>query len=328
MSKDKDDVFSISVTELLLILMFALLIVMILMNSTLTRDLSTAREQEQNYIKLIENLESVTKKLGLEAQFNEGVSTELSTALAQLQALIKALEKSVESPEAASVLAKMTLNEVWTSLGRLTESDINFAELLKSINRLNEELRDCLTELEKSNRKFAEEKIKSGEQQQALSKLKEEKERLKKALAKSEIMLAAATSEIVKNKVDIENLIGQVTNLSNGLELPPCWATKEGKPQYTYSIEVSDDALYVTSIYPEERKAAYELLMDKDFEAERIVVSDFYGRFDIFYKTAVSSNPECRFFVQVKDSTSPAAKQEYKAGLRAVESIFYKYLQQ
>jgi hypothetical protein len=146
-------------------------------------------------------------------------------------------------------------------------------------------------------------------------------------LTKSEKKVNEANSQVSKNKVDIENLIGQVENLSNGLELPPCWATKEGKPQYTYSIEVGDEALYVTSIYPVDRKDAYDRLMDKDFVAEHITASDFYSRFEIFYKTAVSSKPECRFFVQVRDATSDGAKQEYKTGLRAVESIFYKYLQ-
>ncbi|GGD79507.1 hypothetical protein [Lacimicrobium alkaliphilum] len=49
MSREKDDIFSISVTELLLIIMFALLIVMILLNSTMQTKIDEQKEAVGQY---------------------------------------------------------------------------------------------------------------------------------------------------------------------------------------------------------------------------------------------------------------------------------------
>lgn len=69
--------------------------------------------------------------------------------------------------------------------------------------------------------------------------------------------LTDTTNALEKEKSNSQNLIGQVENLSNGLEFPSCWAKPEGKAQYTYLITVVDDSLIVDSVYPEERRQDY-----------------------------------------------------------------------
>lgn len=314
MSSSKDDIFSISVTELLLIIMFALLIVMILLNSELRSEVDEQKNVVQQFDEFTKELEHITKSLGLTAVPQNPASLELNEAVAQMQALVKALKASVESEAAKEVLAKMKLDDVWTSLTKVSEENLNIPSLLATLKEMNEELEKCLEELNDTKELLS----KANEQiAQALS----EKSDIEKELQDYK-------SELVRVKKENQNLIGQVENLSNGLEFPPCWATPEGKPQYTYLVAVQDQSILVSSTYPEERKEAYFALMTTDYELESFTLDEFRENFQIFYQDAVRSVPECRYFVKVQDGTSPDSKREYKTGLKAVESIFYKYLMQ
>jgi uncharacterized coiled-coil protein SlyX len=314
MKSTKDDVFNISVTELLLIIMFSLLVAMVLLNSSLQKEVEAKKETFEEFTQLTQQLINVNNKLGLESPVIESASIELSAAIAQMQALVKALKHSVESEEAAQVLAKMKLDDVWTSLTKANNSDINVPELLATLNEVNKELEECLLEKDKVDAQLKELANKSTEQAVEIDELQDK--------------LSESQNAFDQAKSENENLIGQVENLSNGLEFPPCWATPEGKAQYTYLVTVLDDSIVLNSIYPDERREEYSKLMTSDFNEQPLSLGDFKKSLNIFYTTAVASVPECRFFVQVKDATSSDSKKEYKQGLKTVESIFYKYLLQ
>jgi uncharacterized coiled-coil protein SlyX len=314
MKSTKDDVFNISVTELLLIIMFSLLVAMVLLNSSLQKEVEAKKETFEEFTQLTQQLIDVNNKLGLESPVIESASIELSAAIAQMQALVKALKHSVESEEAAQVLAKMKLDDVWTSLTKANNSDINVPELLATLNEVNKELEECLLEKDKVDAQLKELANKSTEQAVEIDELQDK--------------LSESQNAFDQSKSENENLIGQVENLSNGLEFPPCWATPEGKAQYTYLVTVLDDSIVLNSIYPDERRDEYSKLMTSDFNEQPLSLGDFKKSLNIFYTTAVASVPECRFFVQVKDATSSDSKKEYKQGLKTVESIFYKYLLQ
>jgi uncharacterized coiled-coil protein SlyX len=314
MQSTKDDVFNISVTELLLIIMFSLLVAMVLLNSSLQKEVEAKKETFEEFTQLTKQLIDVNNKLGLESPVIESASIELSAAIAQMQALVKALKHSVESEEAAQVLAKMQLDDVWTSLAKANSSDINVPELLATLNDVNKELEECLLEKDKLDAQLKELANKSTEQAAEIDDLQNK--------------LSESQNAFDQAKSENENLIGQVENLSNGLEFPPCWATPEGKAQYTYLVTVLDDSLILNSIYPDERRDEYLKLMTSDFNEQPFALGGFKKSLNIFYTTAITSVPECRFFVQVKDATSSDSKKEYKQGLKTVESIFYKYLLQ
>lgn len=319
MALRKDEVFNISVTELLLIVMFALLIVTILLNSQLMDENAELEKSISQFDKTAATLDEVAKKMGLDDSWKQNAGTELSTALAQLQGLVAALQKSVDSAGASSVLAKMTLDDVWTTLGRLTDENFNAAELLKAISELNEELTECLAKLETTT-----EEVEILQAQ--VAQLTEQKYQLSHALDEALYERDQAEQERLTKEQQIQNLIGQVENLSNGLELPPCWSTPDGKVQYTYLVEITDRDLLVSSIYPPERQQEYQSMMSQDYIQTSFSLDTFRQTFQIFYTVAKASIPECRFFVQISDETSPQAKQEYKNGSKAIESIFYKYL--
>jgi len=310
MASKQDDVFNISVTEILLIIMFSLLVVMVLLNSTLSEEVEKSRENSDEYVKLVNELEKVNKQLGLS---EEEVSTEqldLNEAVAQMRSLVEALKLSIESDEAGEVLAKMKLNDVWTTLSRVKKDNLDVPGLIQALAKLNKELKECLSINDKLTAELDSQKNKL-----------DNFDAMKKALDD-------AQDQLKKISEDNKNLTGQVENLSNGLEFPPCWATEEGKAQYTYKVAIFDDSLHVSSIYPSSRKISYLSLMKDEFIDEKLSIRDFRRKFSIFYTTSVNSVPECRFFVQVSDETSSNSKSEWKEGLKTVESIFYKYLVQ
>lgn len=312
MSRNKDDIFSISVTELLLIIMFALLIVMILLNATTQTKLDEQKGMVVQYEKMTLTLKEISDALGLSSEGEDQASLALTEAVAQMQALLKALKYSVESDEAAQVLAKMKLDDVWSSLAKVNNQNINIAELLATVQRTSKVLEECLKELEDTKKNLA----KNEEYQK---RKEQENKRLKNEIAKRE-------EDYKELKVENSNLIGQVENLSNGLEFPPCWATADGRAQYTFIVSVKDDSLIVTSVYPAERKNAYFQMMNSNYNNSEFSLNEFTQQLDVFYKDAISRKPECRYFVKVVDETSVGAKSEYKLGLQKIESIFYKYL--
>jgi uncharacterized coiled-coil protein SlyX len=314
MSNSKDDVFNISVTEILLIIMFSLLVAMVLLNSSLQEEVETNNETFDEFNRLTQQLIDVNNKLGFESTSIDPASIELNEAVAQMQALIKALKLSVESAEAEQVLAKMKLDDVWTSLSKVNESNINVPELLLTLKKLNKDLEACLSEKQELRAQLEGLTKKVSEQDSTIADLRKQ--------------LTETVNALKQVISDNQNLIGQVENLSNGLEFPPCWATPEGKAQYTYLVTIADDSLIVDSVYPTERRQEYFELMTNDYDEKSLTLEEFKNDLSIFYKTAVASVPECRFFVQVKDSTSSDSKKEYKQGLRTIESIFYKYLPQ
>jgi ABC-type transporter Mla subunit MlaD len=312
MSAKQDDVFNVSVTEILLIIMFSVLVAMVLLNSTLQEEVDAKEKVSKEYALLAEQLQKVNDNLGLTKDATKGANLELNEAVAQMQALVQALKNSVESEEAQQVLAKMKLDDVWTALTRVKDENFDIPGLLSALKDLNNELQDCLAE---KNRLIAE-----------LAREKKALEKAKTLIAKLQRELEETKNILAKTQQDNANLTGQVENLSNGLEFPPCWATPQGKAQYTYLVTVHDDSLAVTSIYPEIRREDYFTLMKQDFAGDHLSLTDFKRKIAVFYSTAVKSIPECRFFVQVEDATSFNSKAEYKKGLRTVESVFYKYL--
>lgn len=310
MAAKQDDVFNLSVTELLLIIMFSLLVVMVLLNSTLNEEVEKSRKISNEYKELVSELDRVSTQLGLKEPELKAASLDLNEAVAQMRSLVQALKRSVESDAAEQVLAKMKLNEIWTTLARIREDNLDVPGLIQALAKLNKELEECLYEKNELSAKLESQKLQLDKFASVEKELNDARKQLKKVL------------------MDNKNLTGQVENLSNGLEFPPCWATEKGKAQYTYRVTVHDDSIHVSSIYPSSRKESYLSLMETDFSDEKILLADFRSLFNIFYITSVNSVPECRFFVRVNDATSSSSKNEWKEGLKTVESIFYKYLVQ
>ena len=284
MKHENSDVFSISMIELLLIIMFSLLIVMALLNSSLKAKEKTLNELSDKVHIAEENLRNMSEVLGVDNSINNGPLT-LNEAVAQLQQLAENLHISFTSDEAKSVLAKMTIDDVWSSLSKVTEEGYDARKLLKTIDRLKSEV-----------------------------------DKLNDAYHKQ----ISSTEEYAKNNKKLRNQLKYLEG--KGLVYPPCWSDSEsGKIEYTFKLVVNNDYIVIENSFPKYRMNDYlAITKSKDYSKEKMTPKLFRQTMSIFLEHAKEQSPECRYFVLVQDDTSKGAKTEWKTGLKAIESAFYK----
>lgn len=134
--------------------------------------------------------------------------------------------------------------------------------------------------------------------------------------------------EIMKNERDLyyrqtQNLIRQ--SQGNGLTMPPCWPDENNKPQFIYSIEITDSGVIVANVAPVYRKN--DPVWDKidTFKiGEEISVEDFHN--STLRLRKYSDEKTCRHYVKIYDRTSSTNKLQWQKALALVESNFYKLL--
>ena len=121
--------------------------------------------------------------------------------------------------------------------------------------------------------------------------------------------------------------MGQLKNMQRrcGLEMPPCWVTPEGQIEYTFSITVRSATLHVEPTWPPHRFSQLKSISAPTINTSTVMsLPEFSSGMRPFYDFGRSSDPECRFFVRVRDGTGVAEKKAWQDGLDVVESIFYK----
>lgn len=132
---------------------------------------------------------------------------------------------------------------------------------------------------------------------------------------------------------DLETLRGQYANLRQrlesaglGLEMPPCWATADGRPEYIFSIALKSNGLRVRDTTPSHRAEARKALpIPKQLFDDDVSPTGFLSLTNALLDWSKAQNPECRFFIRVFDLTPADRKDLYKSRLRTVEHVFYKY---
>ena len=163
------------------------------------------------------------------------------------------------------------------------------------------------------------------------ARLREIKDRLAKVLTsisdgeESADALASQAQQIVDLEGQKIQLFRQLDRSGNGLVYPSCWNTAEGRIQYVYSIDLTDDGIRMEEKRHQERESDRIRLGFPTSSSGR-----YWGtaEFLIATKSAFdwSVANECRFFVIVHDSTGPSQKERYKTLLTTVENHFYKLL--
>lgn len=144
-------------------------------------------------------------------------------------------------------------------------------------------------------------------------------------------------SELSLNEKRLKNENANLIKTNNyltkraGLDLPPCWLSDDGKPQYMFSVKVSENAKMVTvnSIWPSERQDE-ALLMNP---VQNIVKYD--GKqmpLNVFTKLAREiraiddKNPQgaCRHYIRY-DGRSITNAHESRRTRIEINSSFYMY---
>ena len=113
-----------------------------------------------------------------------------------------------------------------------------------------------------------------------------------------------------------------------GLVFPPCWVrlNAPNRPVYTYNIAIFDTGLRV-ALGDDRTGQDLSVLKRNGPEPEYGVIisgSEFSRRTQGMFEWSVEN--ECRFYVRIRDRTSPTNKEGYKRYLATIEDHFYKYL--
>jgi hypothetical protein len=134
--------------------------------------------------------------------------------------------------------------------------------------------------------------------------------------------LAATNSNL---KGQLENLRRQIESEGSGIGYPPCWVTEDGKPEYIFDIMLTDAGMIVVDNKLPHRKAEQARLpinrIRFDYEISQSVF--LLDTLPIFQW---SIEKECRYYVRIKDATSPLNKYAYKQHRQAIEDRFYIYI--
>ncbi len=311
------EIVGLSLTELIMLITFALLLVM----TIFYRETKAAQALTENY----DSIERAAKQLSENARtvhnvyFGKSVAPEpASNIQGNLQNGSDALERLVEEAETdggKKALKGRTLPEVWTVLVR-AEADAE--ELAK--------LREKLAQLE----------VLQADREKRVNRLTTETDELRrknKELGRSlddieNAMRDAGVKQPRELARRLTDLTGQMANLqrrSKGIGDPPCWVSREGDIEYTYIVRVLDTGLRVEADWPVHRSGILKKIGAPEITGPTSMTqSEFRSRMRVLYEYGQNSDPKCRFFVKVLDETGASQKAAWRSGLKVVEGYFYK----
>ena len=125
------------------------------------------------------------------------------------------------------------------------------------------------------------------------------------------------------------DLRGQVAFLKKrldargGRDYPPCWADESGKVEFLFAIELRSDSVVVTPAWPAKREADAKALPGISTAlAEAHSYRSFVSAIQGVFNWSKVQDPECRHYVQLKSSILDAVQSD-RARLM-VENYFYK----
>ncbi|MDA3946773.1 MAG: hypothetical protein PF439_08860 [Helicobacteraceae bacterium] len=322
-----DFLFGITLTELILMLFFLLLLISAFMSAEKS-SLITKVEQENDRV----------VKENLDLQLKNKVSRTLSEEM--IGALLRFRLGEDENQEKAKQIFKELSNQTkLIAENEQLKSQVEAYAVNKRLLKMDEEFKAQLSRKESILKLLKD--VNSTEQLQAifikLETLKRESDRSaknEKRLRQENVMLEKSLKELSSlTKEELmyaqEILKGQVSyltrrlNMGGGNELPPCWANrKSGKAEYIFSVILGEEAIRVAPRWPKYR--AKELkkygslkgLFNRDLN-----VSEFLEITRPIYKDA--DEKECKHYIYMFDDA--LTKDGYKTKRLRLENYFYKY---
>lgn len=128
-----------------------------------------------------------------------------------------------------------------------------------------------------------------------------------------------------------QNLQGQLQYLQrrlkgNGLDHPPCWAASDGAIQYLYRITIHRRRLTIERAWPDSRNDDIRSIPGASaLPGQSLTLDAFSHNTATIYRWSLTH--ACRHFVRIRDEPQ-TSKDDFKKALLAIESVFYKYLEQ
>jgi hypothetical protein len=199
-------------------------------------------------------------------------------------------------------------------------------DISKELVRVYEKMPEILSDIKKEDLKNEPMEPVEDVIRRAIKKLKIEKDlkSLDKELSIEENLIQALQDkENLQSKLD--NVEGQNKNLirqCKGIGLPPCWADKNGSPEYIFNLDLQDDGIVIHN-----NKLSHRAQEQSKLNISRVQykVALRIGAFSsqTFPLLKYGQENECRFFVRILDRTGEDKKELYKSLRQAVEGNFY-----
>ena len=322
-----DFLFGITLTELILMLFFLLLLISAFMSAEKSSIISKVEHENERIVK--ENLDLKLKNkvsrtlseqmIGSLLRFKLGEDKDQEKAKQIFKELSNQTKLIAENEKLKSKVQAYEINEKLIKMDEAFEVQIarksSILKLLKDINS-TEQLQDVFIKLEtlqKENTKLSVNDEKLRRENIALEKMLKELS----SLSKEELLYA---QEILKGQV---SYLTRRLNMGGGNELPPCWANrKSGKAEYIFTVILGEYAIRVAPRWPKYR--AKELRkygsLKRLFNVD-LSVDEFLRLSKRIYKDA--DKKECKHYLYMFDDAS--TKDGYKTKRLRLENYYYKY---
>lgn len=306
-------VLGLTVAEAMILILFALLLALSILIARRNEEIQRIERSAEQARERLAALEEIVERSGGEEMLKSDVFTELVRVRAELD------QARREAADAAALRERVSqLESVAKALDNASGTD---AETIAELASAGEALKSNLpSEM-------------SLEQAKALLPSALE---LADAVTKSDQSGQSATtaekldrlSNLAKENADITgrmaNLQRRLENAGLGNELPPCWATEEGRVEYLFDIGLSGEGLVVKDYSGSNRLEDRDALPVPPALFDRpLSDNEFLSITRPLFES--SEAKECRHFVRVYDLTGANQKQLYKNRLWTVEAHFYKY---
>ncbi len=324
---NSDFLFGITLTELILMLFFLLLLISAFMSAEKSTLISQVERENERVVQ--ENLDlklknNISKSLSEDMissllHFRHGedkgdekakqIFKELSNQT-KIIAENERLKRQVEMYEVNEKLLKMD-EEFKVQLSRKE----SLLKMMKDINTTDDlkKVFDKLETLEKTLKKEDDElKLLTTENKKLAELLKEFTN-----MSKDELLYA---QDILKGQV---SYLTRRLNMGGGNELPPCWANKKsGKAEYIFSVTIGEDALKVSPRWPKYRaKEVRKYRLSIKLFDQNVSVDSFLTLTQKIYKDADKN--ECKHYLYLYDAAE--TKSGYKDKRLKLENYYYKY---
>jgi len=324
---NNDFLFGITLTELILMLFFLLLLISAFMSAEKSSIISKVEQENERVVK--ENLDlqlqnKVSRSLSEEMigsllRFRLGedkhqekakqIFKELSNQT-KLIAENEKLKSQVEAYEVNEKLLKMD-EEFKVQLSRKS----SLLELLKDVNS-TEQLQKVFTDFESLQKENAKLEVNDKRLQRENAALEKTLKELT-SMTKEELLYA---QEILKGQV---SYLTRRLNMGGGSELPPCWANrKSGKAEYLFTVILGEYAIRVAPKWPKYRSKELRKYgsLEKLFNID-LSVDEFLQLTKRIYKDA--EKKECKHYLYIFDDA--LTKDGYKTKRLQLENYYYKY---
>jgi len=332
-----DFLFGITLTELVLMLFFILLLSSAFISVQKSSVIINLHKEK-------DRIETENRQLRIKNRMNEKLSEEmLESALRfklrnyqeqdvrkEVRAIFKELSnQTVLIAENEALKAQVEQYEQNDALidvnGDIADVLARKRALLNDLNELNAtgDLQTIVTQLEREQ-----------ERAQTLETALKEASEKEEALLEQNAFLEKSLKEhfsMSKEQLAYEQEIlkGQIVyltrklNIGGGNELPPCWVNKKsGKAEYLFSVTIGEDDIYVAPRWPNYRqKELRKYKMLDQLSDKRMSVSEFLQLTRPIYSDA--DRKSCKHYLYLYDDA--LTKDGYKAKRLRLENYFYKY---